>query len=153
MPLRPPAAALLAAIVILAAPAARAVPPRCQGTVAGAVSGTFACEVMARSTDGGVRLTVTPTEDVPGLKALGPFTVDVAGRLTTRTFAGDDLGAATVTAEGQDGVRYAAAKGAVTLTVTQLEREQRGGWYVAGSLSATLAAAGGAGSLTVAVGF
>jgi hypothetical protein len=151
MPLR---AVVAAALVALALPAPGQAPQgRCTGTVAGAASGSFACEIQARSTAGGVLVTVTPTGAVADLRSLGPFTVEVAGRMGARTFAGDALAAATIEAEGQDGVRYAAPREAVTLTVEQVEREQRGSWYVAGSLSARLAAASGAGAITVAVSF
>jgi hypothetical protein len=149
----------LAALLVLATPAARAADGACAGTVAGAVIGEFTCSVTVRVEGERTLLEIATDGPVAGLAALAPASFELPSPLRPGTLTLATLGPGRARAVTDAGKAFAAAgtRGEVTLVIDQAERypQARGFWVVSGTLRARLVpeGKGGEGELTLDVRF
>lgn len=141
------AVALSLLAVAATAGAAPTDPPTCTGTLAGAVTGEFACSVSATFDGQKVSFTIAPDGAVPGVASFAPATFEIPYPLRNQAYTLATLGSGASRLE-VGGVAYVAsgAQGEVTLQVESLERypRPRPRYIVAGTLQARLVPARGA---------
>jgi hypothetical protein len=145
--------ALALACPLAASPAPTPAPadgPACQGTLRGAVAGTFRCTVAARDgADGQLSIEFTALDLPGGAMTLAPGGFQLEPPLGPRTWSLAEMAAARVTVTASDGSLYSAtrtsrSRGEVTLALREASRlaGSAGAWKVRGTLRAVLRPSG-----------
>ncbi len=142
--------ALLAAAILAVPALASAGDPTCQGSLSGAVSGTFSCDAaVVESRDGEATFVVQPRGPVPGVPAYAPGAFRLPRPVRAGSFTLDDLGMGKASVAAEGGTLYTATKttgrrGEVLLTLRSAARDPKtpGAWVVHGTYRARLIPAG-----------
>lgn len=137
---------LLATWALLATPA-RAGEAACQGTLRGAVEGTFRCTVEARPDGEAVGLSVTALGPVGESRSFAPGGFQLAAPLRAGTYRLGDMQAARSSIIASTGALYSATRtsgqrGEVTLTLSSVAGPKGGAYRVHGTLHAVLLPSG-----------
>jgi hypothetical protein len=149
--------------LFLPRPAAPADPLACAGRLAGAVQGTFGCEVRVTAGDEGkVTFTLAARDAIDGVPAYQPGSFELPGPPVARTYTLDDLGLGIASVAREGGALFTAARtsgrrGEVTLVLRSVKPAPGvpGAWIVHGTYRARLlpAGAGKTGDVTVDASF
>jgi hypothetical protein len=135
-------AALLFSLAVISASPARAADPAaeaakpvdtgCKGTVSGAVTATFSCDVtVARKADGVVSFTFKPRAPVKGLKAFEPGTFSIKTPISVKVYSHRDLVSGSASATTDAGKKFKASEkpgdlGDFEVQVGSVERNRGG---------------------------
>jgi hypothetical protein len=137
-------AALLFSLAVISASPARAADPAaaaakpvdtgCNGTVSGAVTATFTCDVtVVKKADGVVSFTFKPRAPVKGLKAFHPGTFSIKTPIGVKVYSHRDLVSGSASATTDGGKKFKASEkpgdlGDFEVQVGSVERN-RGGMF------------------------
>ncbi len=161
---RPPAVAAALALLAGSCPAlAGEAPASCQGTLGGAVTGSFTCLAGAvPGDDGQVFFVITALDAVRGVVTYQPGSFELRRPVAPGTYTLETLGVGMATVAAEGGTLFSATKtssqrGEVTLSLRSVTPDpaRPGGFAVHGSLRARLlpAGAGKTGEVVVEVRF
>lgn len=135
-------AALLFSLAVISASPARAADPAadavkpvetgCKGTVSGAVTAIFLCDVtVEKKADGVVSFTFKPRAPVKGLKVLEPGTFSIKTPISIKVYSHRDLVSGSASATTDDGKKFKASEkpgdlGDFEVQVGSMERNRGG---------------------------
>lgn len=141
-----PVSFCLAALVA----ASPAPPPACQGTLSGAVHGSFECTVTLKAgEDGQALLVIEARTRLPGVPSYAPGAFEIAEPVEARTYTLDTLGQGRASVAAEGGTLYTTAKtsgqrGEVQVALTSVKKDPKvkGAYAVHGTYRARLVPAG-----------
>lgn len=141
---------LLAALAAAAALSTPAAPPSgCQGTLSGAVKGSFRCVAGVVTQNDTLYFTLESAGGIDGVPGFAPGSFEIGEKVEARTYTLDSLGVGRASVAAEGGTLYIASKtsaqrGEVTLALRSVRPDPRakGGFVIHGSYRARLPPAG-----------